>query len=177
MSVHLPFASPENVVQLFDPVYDFSEVAHLLVSLIFRPRGVALTLLRERSLDQTIAVARGIQIARTPGHQANTNFIVEFRKVQLCLFPGRQIENVYIKAPMKRIRSISPLKHMVLGLLTNRGDAIKLAAIRIRFHDLYSGPTRRSPVHDPTWKRNGVRSLHIIQNWIIPKPHAPCDIT
>lgn len=63
--------------------------SYVLVPLILRPGRVALTLLREGSLDQTIADALRLHKAGTPSHKTHANFVVQVRQVQLSFLPGQ----------------------------------------------------------------------------------------
>ena len=49
---------------------------------------------------------------------------------------------------------------MILGLFHDRCDAIKLTAIRVRFHNFDRCPTRRSPIHYPSFTYHVIHSTY-----------------
>lgn len=60
---------------------------YLLISFVFCPRRVALTLFRKRSFGYGKSFCRLHDIHEsTPSHQTHSNLVVQLRQVQLCLF-------------------------------------------------------------------------------------------
>lgn len=87
---------------------------NLFGQLILGPRRV-LCLGAQRALreEQPLLVVGQTHAKRSPCHQADTDFVVHFRQVQLGTFAA---------------------EHVILGLLQNWRDAIKLTTIGVSFH-------------------------------------------
>jgi len=78
---------------------------------------------------------------------------------------NRLITNFVIQFWHIKLRFLS-VKQMVLRLLDNRRHAVELPTVRIGFHNFHGCPSRRTPVHYPTFAYNVIHSANNLWNEI-----------
>jgi len=84
---------------------------------------------------------------------------VHFTRHSLDEAINRLITNFIVQLWHIELRFL-PIKQMILGLLNDWRHAIKLTTIRVGFHDFHGCPSRRTPVHYPTFAYNVIHSAN-----------------